>query len=78
MHGNVNEWVEDCWHDSYEDAPDDSTAWTNACTDNRGRVIRGGSWYFDSERLRSASRRMGRSVQRWGGIGFRVARTLNR
>jgi formylglycine-generating enzyme required for sulfatase activity len=30
MHGNVWEWVEDCWNDSYENAPDDGRAWTSA------------------------------------------------
>jgi formylglycine-generating enzyme required for sulfatase activity len=32
MHGNVWEWVEDCWHISYQNAPTDGSAWTTACT----------------------------------------------
>jgi formylglycine-generating enzyme required for sulfatase activity len=37
MHGNVWEWTEDCWHDSYQGAPSDGSAWTTACSDsNRG------------------------------------------
>jgi len=42
MHGNTWEWVEDDWHDSYEGAPDDGSAWVD---DPRGsaRVVRGGS-----------------------------------
>ena len=43
MHGNVGEWVEDCWHDSYVGAPANGMAWT-AGGDCRGRVLRGGSW----------------------------------
>jgi len=45
MHGNLNEWVEDCWHDSYTGAPADGSAWL----DEGGgrcdtRVLRSGSW----------------------------------
>ena len=43
VHGNVWEWVEDCWHDSYRGAPSDGTAWT-AGGDCSRRVLRGGSW----------------------------------
>ena len=43
MHGNVWEWVEDCFHDNYEGAPDDGSAWT-ADGDCNSRVLRGGSW----------------------------------
>ncbi len=31
MHGNVTEWVEDCWHPSFEGAPDDGSAWVMDC-----------------------------------------------
>ena len=45
VHGNVWEWVQDCWHDSYRNAPLDGSAWMN---DNTGdcslAVLRGGSW----------------------------------
>ena len=57
MHGNVFEWVEDCWHDNYEDAPDDGRAWRE---ENGGdcatRVLRGGSWNDDQDYARSANR----------------------
>ncbi len=43
MHGNVWEWVEDVWHENYEGAPDDGSAWTEG-GDQGGRVMRGGSW----------------------------------
>ncbi|GEM_PF-2484857 len=42
MAGNVDEWVEDCWHDDYIGAPTDGTAWTSGDCSNR--VFRGGSW----------------------------------
>ena len=42
MHGNVEEWVEDCWNGSYEGAPSDGSAWTSG--DCVLRVLRGGSW----------------------------------
>ena len=56
VHGNVWEWVEDCWHVDYKGAPpSDGSAWTTNCTNNN-RVIRGGSWSSDSSLLRSANR----------------------
>ena len=55
MHGNVWEWVEDVWHDSYEGAPADGNAWTEAGNED-GRVLRGGSWVNRQRFLRSALR----------------------
>jgi formylglycine-generating enzyme required for sulfatase activity len=43
LHGNVSEWVEDCWHGSYSGAVSDGSPWTTACTED-ARVLRGGSW----------------------------------
>jgi formylglycine-generating enzyme required for sulfatase activity len=77
MHGNVWEWVEDCWHDSYRGVPSDGAAWTTACTDRNSRVLRGGSWYEGPQDLRAA-RRLENSVDaRSVYSGFRLARTLN-
>jgi formylglycine-generating enzyme required for sulfatase activity len=76
MHGNVWEWVEDCWNDSYEGAPADGGAWTSG--DCGRRVLRGGSWLNGPEGLRSASRGRGSTGFRFVGNGFRVARTLSR
>ena len=74
MHGNVREWVEDCWHDSYRGAPSDGRAWTEGeCKD---RVLRGGSWDTGPWRLRSAFRSWDRPGFRSDDFGFRVARTL--
>ena len=71
MHGNVWEWVQDCWNDSYNGAPTDGSARTSG--DCALRVIRGGSWYSFPGYLRSASRsRIGRSY-RSNSSGFRLA-----
>lgn len=77
MHGNVWEWVEDCWHSSYRGAPPDGSAWTTSCTDNR-RVLRGGSWLSDAQNLRAAVRgRFSQGDQVFSvGVGFRLARAL--
>jgi formylglycine-generating enzyme required for sulfatase activity len=75
-HGNVQEWVEDCWNKSYGGAPKDGSAWTTG--DCSHRVLRGGSWDDNPWDLRSAIR-FGEitDVRRYDG-GFRVARTLSR
>ncbi|MCW5699447.1 MAG: SUMF1/EgtB/PvdO family nonheme iron enzyme [Rhodospirillales bacterium] len=78
MHGNVYEWVEDHWHDSYQGAPNDGSAWINIeriFSDYR-RVMRGGSWGDVARIVRSASRSKFDPVSRSNVIGFRVARTL--
>jgi formylglycine-generating enzyme required for sulfatase activity len=74
MVGNVWEWVEDCWHDSYAEAPKDGSAWTTGSCENR--ALRGGAWYDDPRDLRAAYRYGGRPDGRDDGGGFRVARTL--
>jgi uncharacterized repeat protein (TIGR02543 family) len=55
MHGNVGEWVQDCWHDSYSGAPTDGRAWVVAC-EYGAKVYRGGSWGSDARGCRSARR----------------------
>ena len=74
MHGNVREWVEDCWNSSYEGAPTDGSAWRNG--DCGQRMLRGGSWNFFPRNLRSAYRNRNFTGSGSYGIGFRVARTL--
>ena len=75
VHGNVWEWVEDCWHENYAAAPTDGRAWTSGGDCGR-RVLRGGSWFDDPRDLRAANRvRLGDGGRDYG-IGFRVARTL--
>ena len=78
--GNVWEWVEDCFHDNYEGAPADGSAWTS--DDCSERVLHGGSYSSHPMTLRSAARgsrdpspgffSSGRQIS----FGFRVARTL--
>lgn len=75
VHGNVWEWVDDCYHDNYENAPVDGTARTTQCQDE-SHVIRGGSWGSIPANLRSAARQNLKSIDRLYFIGFRVARTL--
>jgi len=74
MEGNVSEWVDDCWHDNYVRAPQDSQAWINLGCDRR--VIRGGSWGSAPDEVRSAARTSAPVDTRSARVGFRVARDL--
>jgi formylglycine-generating enzyme required for sulfatase activity len=74
MHGNAMEWVEDCWHNEYTDAPTDGSAWLEGNCD--GRVMRGGSWQDSSSELRSAARTGEYKDNSSYEDGFRVARDL--
>ena len=75
MHGNVYEWTQDCWNGSYKGAPSDGTAWLSGNCSRR--VLRGGSWYYSPNDLRSAGRSRATSVFRYYYNGFRLARTLD-
>ena len=75
VHGNVWEWVEDCWNDSYKGASGNGTAWTAG--DCGRRVLRGGSWLNDPGLMRAAFRLRYTQVSRDFNNGFRLARTLN-
>lgn len=74
MSGNAYEWVEDCWHDSYKEAPDNGNVWSNRCS-GAGRVLRGGSWYSNRWYARAASRNFLPGNYRLFNIGFRLARS---
>jgi formylglycine-generating enzyme required for sulfatase activity len=78
MHGNVWEWCEDSWNESYAGKPESliqtGDAWTAG--DGNHRVLRGGSWYFNPQDLRAARRNWDDTEDRIDIIGFRVARTL--
>ena len=76
MVGNVQSFVEDCWHDTYRGAPADGAAWTRG--DCATRVVRGGSWARNPVELRSASRGMNGTISRYPDLGFRVGRALDR
>ncbi|MDB9339970.1 MULTISPECIES: formylglycine-generating enzyme family protein [Cyanophyceae] len=85
MHGNVDEWCLDDWHDNYEGAPIDGSAWFND-NDNLSQkhgqaVLRGGSWFDLPDYCRSASR----DTNHWAGrdniddsLGFRVVCAVGR
>lgn len=74
MHGNVLEWCTDHWHNNYEGAPTDGSAWLSFDESENEHLLRGGAWLQGSEDCRSASR--GRYEPEHildDGIGFRVA-----
>ena len=75
VHGNVWEWVQDCWHGDYAGAPVDGGAWERG-GDCSQRVVRGGSWYSSPRILRAANRYMYSTGSRRSTQGFRIARTL--
>lgn len=72
MHGNVWEWVADCWNGSYAGAPSDGSAWEGG--DCGRRVYRGGSWNIGPRFLRSASRDRDARDYRYDYLGFRLSR----
>jgi formylglycine-generating enzyme required for sulfatase activity len=99
MHGNVLQWVQDCFAASYSGLPADGSAYeeavvlktagpfpwfdmsgTSACS---YRMVRGGDWGDTPSMIRSASRNFGpgpgATLQNYrsGGLGFRVAKTLD-
>ena len=74
MHGNVWEWVQDCWNDSYVGAPSDGSAWESETCD--WRVYRSGPWHRGPSYSRSAARSTLSADGRIWVIGFRVARSF--
>ena len=72
MHGNVSEWVQDCWNETYAGAPGDGSARQDGDCDLR--VVRGGSWDSSSRNLRSAYRHRHTRTFRFNFLGFRLAR----
>jgi formylglycine-generating enzyme required for sulfatase activity len=74
MSGNVFEWVQDCWHESYDQAPGDGSAWEKQNGgDCESRVLRGGSWNYEQGTLRSAYRSGYYLANLYYTIGFRLA-----
>jgi formylglycine-generating enzyme required for sulfatase activity len=75
VHGNVAEWVQDCWNTDYRNAPSDGSALlTGDCAQ---RVLRGGAWTSWPEDIRAAYREMSPVGDRFASVGFRVARDLD-
>ncbi|THB69333.1 MAG: PEGA domain-containing protein [Gammaproteobacteria bacterium] len=72
--GNVWEWVEDCWNNTYEYAPTDGSARLKG--DCSQRVLRGGSWLNQAKSIRSASRSRDKKTAHFYFFGFRVVREL--
>ena len=72
MHGNVYEWVADCWHPNYEGAPTDGSSWSGTAGECERHTFRGGTWHGAVDYMRSAFRyRYPREI-RTGGLGFRL------
>ncbi len=74
MHGNVCEWSEDTWHDSYDGAPTDGSAWVDQASGVR--VIRGGCYFLTAGGARSACRFWFFPGDRYRVLGFRPARSV--
>lgn len=77
VHGNVWQWVSDCYHETYVGAPTDGSAWMDACPQSR-RSVRGGAWDSYAKSLRAANRDRISTGNRLNDLGFRVALPLDR
>lgn len=73
MSGNVREWIEDHWHDNYNGAPTDGSAWVG---DSLKRVLRGGAWKYGARYARTAVRASAEPTRRDIDTGFRLVRVL--
>jgi formylglycine-generating enzyme required for sulfatase activity len=73
MHGNAWEWLEDVWHDNYNGAPSDGSAWM-AGGDSNNHLLRGGSWSNNDNYLRCAYRYWLDTSSRNYNRGFRLSR----
>ena len=82
MHGNVNEWVQDCWHKNYRYAPVDGSAWESDCDSfdknkiddsTNSRVYRGGSWQWLGGPIGSDGRMGWPAFLSSNTLGFRLA-----
>jgi formylglycine-generating enzyme required for sulfatase activity len=74
VHGNVWEWVEDCYNVTYAGAPADGAAWTSG--DCNRRMLRGGAWNYAPASLRAAVRLLSGTNERRAYFGLRLARSL--
>ena len=75
MHGNVAEWCADTWHDDYQGAPTDGSAWSSD-REQYARVLRGGSWLHLPGSCRSAHRLRSSPNSKSDAFGFRVASSV--
>ncbi|MBK9014502.1 MAG: formylglycine-generating enzyme family protein [Saprospiraceae bacterium] len=72
LSGNVWEWCQDTWHDNYEGAPKNGSAWTSGGEQTR-RVVRGGSWVSNADDCSIANRSSNDVDERFNNGGFRLA-----
>ncbi len=72
--GNVAEWVHDCWHPNYKDAPATEEVWEGG--DCVSRVVRGGAFSAPMQSLRTSKRDKFKASQGYDNIGFRIARDM--
>lgn len=75
MSGNVREWVQDCYHANYENAPIDDSVWDKDCQSSK-RVLRGGSWREEKTAARVTDRLAVKVSSRSPTIGFRAVREV--
>ncbi len=75
MHGNVYEWVEDCWNADHSGSRGDGSPRTDG--DCKYRVMKGGSWVTHGYQMRAAARVRYVTDYRYDDYGLRLARTLN-
>lgn len=73
--GNVAEWVQDCWHDDYKNAPTNGKVWVGG--DCAFRAVRGGSYSSPEDSIRHAKRDKFKSDQAYDFIGIRLVRDLD-
>lgn len=72
VHGNVWEWCLDYWHNNYDGAPSDGSAWLSPTHANR--IIRGGGWDYSPASCRSSRRLSGPPTVRLSELGLRIVR----
>ena len=72
--GNVSEWVHDCWHANYKNAPDNGIVWSGG--DCSIRIARGGSFTSPQQSIRNTKREQFKAGEKLSRIGIRIAREL--
>lgn len=76
MAGNILEWVQDCWHNDYVNAPTNGSAWGQAANSECDGVLRGGAWNKVDCQLFNSTRYLGSPDAKDDSIGVRVVRDL--